>query len=199
MKESMAYFVIAALAASVSIAADPPNGVVAASTQELQIRKYGRDFIENGDQPDRSEFQIADSKLLEAYGHSEARDHFFKWVRGGGPAEIKTLWFSDGYEQVGMVGSADLEQSVTLTDRDCYNWAHQVTETRRLSNAQVLNLRELIANLPKSDPPKELRDLVVVSVPNGKQRRLFCYDRTKLPIEVRRIFDNTGAYIVTSK
>lgn len=139
----------------------------------------------------------AEGDPLAAYAQSDAFTHNLTWHRQVGENEIRTSWFLRGEPGIAMVCTADLSASKVTTSREVYNHASQSTKTRELSHAQVLTLRKLIEELPPSAKAPEFKHLVLVSVVENGTAKTSLYDRLSLPRNIVRVYDLTGAYVVT--
>ena len=136
---------------------------------------------------------------LDALHDSPAFRATIQWHRAGKSAEIRMSWFLHGSPGIAMLCSADLMKHEVMTVREVYDWASQSLKRRGLDDAQVLMLRDLGNTLPRSTQPKAVQNIVIVSAGAAGDRCLNVYDRRSLPREIRRLYDLTGAYIVTDE
>ncbi|OHB74215.1 MAG: hypothetical protein A2Z34_10300 [Planctomycetes bacterium RBG_16_59_8] len=135
---------------------------------------------------------------LESLNDSPAyRENLF-WHRDGKEKEIRMSWFSRGDPGIVMRCAVNLNTYEVMTVRHVHDWAEQSHETRKLSDAQVLALTGIGDALPKSIRPWGVYHLVIVSVGESRDRKLYVYKRYELPPEIVRLYDLTGAYIYTN-
>jgi hypothetical protein len=140
-----------------------------------------------------------DADPLNAYRRSDAFAANVAWHKKVGENEIRRSWFLDGKPNVAMVCTADLSKSRATTFREVYDWASQITKTRKLSDEQVLTLRQLVKNLPPSAKAPELKNLVLVSVSEEGKAKTYLYNRLDLPRDMIYLHDLTGAYVDTDR
>ncbi|HEV7926700.1 MAG TPA: hypothetical protein VGR14_15180, partial [Verrucomicrobiae bacterium] len=62
----------------------------------------------------------------------------------------------------------------------------------------VLNLKQIISLLPRSDEKADRHTSVFISMRNGKNVEVFQYDRHHVPCNVQRIYDVGGGYFETN-
>jgi len=67
-----------------------------------------------------------------------------------------------------------------------------------MNHPQLLTLRKIIGDLPASDENAIFNKSVFVAIRNGKNVKVFQYDRQHTPAIVQRIYDIGGGYFETS-
>ena len=98
-----------------------------------------------------------------------------------------------------MEMTLNINEYTVATVRDVYDWAQQGGATHKLSHAQVLNLKEIVSNLPASDKNTGFNRSVFVSMRNGGKAKVFQYDRRNAPSAIQRIYDVGGGYFYSGK
>lgn len=126
--------------------------------------------------------------------HGDATKYFQGYLSACGTNEIRCVWFLDDQPNVGMVMTLNLRNSSVFTVRDVYNWAMQNSETRTLTDSQVLSLRNIIAQMPASDEQVEFNRSVSVSLRRSDEVEIFHYDRRHAPDVIQRLYDIGGGY-----
>jgi RNA polymerase sigma factor (sigma-70 family) len=127
---------------------------------------------------------------------SAALDTQIHWQRAVGPNEVRMSWFPGGCPGVAKVCSADLAKANVLTARETPEDATPKPKPRELSDAQVDSIRKLIRRLPPSAESPNLMTAILVSVRDDKGNvQTYLYDRRNVPVEIRRLYDLTGAYL----
>jgi hypothetical protein len=124
-----------------------------------------------------------------------AKAYFKDYLAKCATNEIRCLWFLQDNPKVGMVMAINFNEESVSTAREVYNWAVQSLETRKLSHAQILNLKKIISSLPASDKNADFNKSVFVSIRNGTNVEVLQYDRQHAPGIVQRIYDIGGGYL----
>ncbi|GEM_PF-1467626 len=129
-----------------------------------------------------------------------AKEYFQTYLNQCGANEIRCLWFLQNDPRIGMVMTINLQDGNVFIERDVYNWAHQSSSTHRLTDAQLLTLKEIATNLPPSDlrPSDKNIDFqraVFVAMRNAGATNVFQYARRLVPVAIRRIYDIGGGYL----
>ena len=106
-------------------------------------------------------------------------------------------WFLHGESGCAMVCTANPTTSKVVTAREVYEHATQSKLTRKLRRAQALTLRKLVEKLPPSAKQPELKNLILVSISKKGQTKTYLYDRLDMPRDIVRLYDVTGAYVLT--
>ena len=135
---------------------------------------------------------------LSAYPQTEAFASNLDWHKKVGENEVRMSWFLHGSPGVAMVCTANPTTSKVVTAREVYDHATQSEMTRKLSDAQAGTLGNLIKQLPPSAKQPELENLIVVSILKKGLATTYLYDRLDMPREIVRLYDVTGAYVVTA-
>jgi hypothetical protein len=123
-----------------------------------------------------------------------AEQYFRDYLSKCGTNEIRCLWFLDDKSNVGMVMTTKLDDYTVFTAREVCDWAEQSSETRKLSHAQVLSLKQIVKDLPASDKNAGFDRSVFVSIRKDNKTEVFQYDRRHAPAVVQRIYDICGGY-----
>ena len=129
---------------------------------------------------------------------AEAKQFFDDYLLHCDTNAINCLWFLQNNPRIGMKMTIHLDQATVTTERDVYNWATQYEGTRQLTYYQVLNLKQIISLLPRSDEKADRHTSVFISMRNGKNVEVFQYDRHHVPCNVQRIYDVGGGYFETN-
>ena len=127
----------------------------------------------------------------------EATKSFDSYLSQCPQNELRCIWFLNDQVGIGMKMTIDLEKHSVLTFRHVYNFARQATKIRELSRQQVITLKSLIVQMPKSVKSGKRVDSVFVSYRKDDKVEVRRFHRVKLPREVERLYDIGGGYIET--
>ena len=128
---------------------------------------------------------------------SDAFASNIRWHKQVGENEVRLSWFLRGEPGIAMVCTADLSESTAALARRVYERGTQAARTHVLSRAQVLTLRKLVKSLTPSIKMPEVKNLILVSVLDEGQAKMYLYNRLDPPRDIIRLYDLTGAYLST--
>ena len=120
--------------------------------------------------------------------------YFEDYLANCGANEIRCIWFSGTNVNVGMLMSFDLRDHSVFTARFVYNNSVQTSETRKISEAQILSLRKIAQQMPPSERAVEPSQTVSVSIWREGGVDVFHYDRHHAPTVIERLYDIGGGY-----
>ena len=136
------------------------------------------------------------STAATAQDNNTDAEHYFKqYLEGCETNEIRCLWFLQDNSKVGMVMTLNLTEDTVFTVRDVYNWAHQASHTKQLTDSQVNSLKKVVNDLPASDKNATFERSVLVSIRKSTRAEVFQYDRRHAPASIQRIYEIGGGYL----